>query len=264
VQLHTYYSPLNYLATAYAMPAAGAPYVFYPDDVVQFEAKLINKGTVPVSIQMRADPSTQISLSTRTRLGESTPLPRDTWTVASDEIRIQPSDATEVLVAAESSVVLHPGAALTFPLAFAPAATWPSGLVTVAIDFSLECQPVCTVVPFSNLFRFEVRTTLDRVDRMETEYRRALRAFFDRNWDAAERALQALYREGGATPTGLHLNGRIAEARGERTVALRHYRSAEASILAGGAPDVKNRSTSFIDDILHTVRSSIRRLEAVK
>ena len=99
---------------------------------------------------------------------------------------------------------------------------------------------------------------------MEIEYRRALRAFFERNWDAAERALQALYREGGATPTGLYLNGRIAEARGERMAALRHYRSAEAGVLARDAPDVKNRSISFIDDFLYTVRSSIRRLETAK
>ena len=114
VQLHTYYSPLQYLATVYAVPAAGAPYVFYPEDVVQFEAKLINRGSVPVSIRMRADPSTQISLSTRTPLRESAQLPRDTWTVASDEFRIQPRDAPEVLVAADSSVVLHPDAALIF------------------------------------------------------------------------------------------------------------------------------------------------------
>lgn len=264
VKLRTYYSPLHYLADVYAAPAAGAAYLFYPDELVQFEALVINKGTVPLAIRTSADLATHLSFGSRGSVGEPIQLPRDAWTLAADDVRIRPPEAADVPVAAGSSVVLHPDAALIFPIAFKPGITWPSGVVSVVIDFSFRCEPECTVVPFSNLFRFEMRTTLEPLDRMETAYRRALRAFFDKDWDAAERALQTLYAEAGRTPTGLHLHGRVAEARGDSIAALRHYRAAEAGLLAGDAPDVKKRSTSFLDDFLHTIRSSIRRLAAAK
>ena len=177
VELRTYYSPLDYLAPAYAVPVAGAAYLFYPEDVVQFEVLLLNRGSVPAAILMSADPSAHISLSIRLALGDANPLPRQAWTVASDQIRIRRSDASEVLAAAGSSVVLHPGAALIFPIAFNDSASWPGGLVTVVADVSVACDPACAVVPFSNLLRFEARTTLNRIDRMEQGYRRALRAF---------------------------------------------------------------------------------------
>jgi hypothetical protein len=254
---------LDYLAAVYAVPAAGADYLFYPEETVQFEALLLNKGSVPVTIRMSADPSTHISLSTRSALSDSTPLTRQAWTVASDQIRIRPRDSTEVLVGAGSSVVLHPDAALIIPITINDAAKWPIGSVIVAADWSLECEPACAVVPHSNVFRFEVRTTLDRIDRMESGYRRALRAFLAADWDGAEHALRLLDAEDSNTATGLNLHALVAERRGHRVAAHEYYRSAEAALSRSDAPDVKNMGSSF-DEFLNTIRSSIRRLENVR
>lgn len=263
-KLRTYVSPLEYYSPAYAVPAAGAAYLFYPGDTVQFEVAVVNKDSIPVAIQLGADPSTHLSLGLRAPAGDSTPITRQAWTLALDHVRLRPREAAEVLVAAGSSVVLHPDAALILPIAFSDTATWPTGLAVVSADVSLTCEPKCAVVPHANLFHFEARTTLDRIDRMETQYRRALRGLFAPDLDDAERALQALDAEDGNTASGLSLHGRVAERRGDRRAALNYYRAAEAALLSRrNGPDTKNMGTSF-DDFLHNIRSSIRRLENVK
>ena len=80
----------------------------------------------------------------------------------------------------------------------------------------------------------------------------------------AELALQALDAEDGNTAMGLYLHARVAERRGQRIAAQKYYRNAEAVLLTrSDAPDVRKMGTG-VDEFLHAIRYSIRRLEAAR
>lgn len=263
VKLRTYIGPADYLAAVYAEPAAGANYLFYEEDPAGFEVGLVNKSSDPVSVRLDSQPSTHVALRIANPLGGSQAVARESWTMSSAGIRMHDDRGPDIPVAA-GSVVLQPDASLVFPIDFTRSAEWPRGAVALTADISLGCEPACAVEPFSNVFRFEIRATLERIDRIEQAYRRALRALLLKDLDAAEGALQALEAEHSNSLMALFLHARVAHQRGNRISALTYYRAAEATLLARSDALAMKRMGTGLDDFLHTIRTSIRWLETAK
>ena len=263
VNLRTFIRPADYLATVYADPQPGAGYLFYPEDRVKIEILLSNASSVPVSIQVNSDPSTHIAFRAEDGPDRSTYVQRERWSVSGD-LHTYGDGVAQVDVAPGTSFVLQPHANLVIPIDLGQAANWPSGVVVLLADVSLECRPTCRIVPHSNAFRFEVRTTFDRIDRMERAYRRALRSLFADDLDGTERALARIDAEYSNSVMSLYMRATVAERRGNRMNALRFYRAVEAALLSRSDAIAVRKLGVEIDEFLHAIRVSIQRLEAAR
>lgn len=263
VNLRTFIRPADYLATVYTDPQPDYAYLFYPEDRVTVEILLSSASSVPVSIQLNSDPATHIAFRAEEGPDRSTYIQRERWSVSAD-LHTYGDGVAQVDVAPGTSFVLQPHANLVFPIDLGQAANWPSGVVVLRADVSLECRPTCGIVPYSNEFRFEVRTAFDRMDRMERAYRRALRSLFANDLDGAERALARIDAEYNNSVMSLYTHATVAERRGNRMNALRFYRAVEAALLSRSDAIAVRKMGVEMDESLYAVRVSIQRLEAAR
>lgn len=191
-------------------------------------------------------------------------LRHDQWTVGR-ELTVSQSGAPEMIVAGGSRVVLQSGARLVIPVEFDQSVRWPAGVLSTTIHVSLSCESACSVVPHSNVFRFEVRQTLQQSDRIERHYRRAVTGVLGKDVDAASQALRDLDAESPGTVMALYLHGQLAEREGNRGEALRVLRQAEATLMTGSvANGQRQMSQTRRDDLLSTLRAMIERLAHAK
>jgi hypothetical protein len=248
----------------YAEPAAGANYLFYPEDPASFELALVNGSSTPVSIRLGSEPVTHLTLRLPDSHGGSHAVGRQSWSLSSAGVRIRDHRAPDIPVSAGSAIVLQPDASLVFSVDLEPSAEWPRGVSELTADISIPCEPTCAVKPHANVFRFELRTKLERIDRIEQAYRRALRAFLVKDWDAAERALKALQAEHNDSLMAQYLYGRVAQDRGNTVRAVAYYRAAEATLRARSDVLMPGMSSSAFDDLLGGIQAAIRSLQTRK
>lgn len=260
-KLRTYVSPVDYLAPEYAAPLPGAAYLYYPGERIRVDVQAVNRSNVPVRIALPTDLSRVLTLEFGAENTSPNRLAQGEWTVLSN-LRVRQTGVPEMMVPAGSSLVLQPEATLVIPIEFDGSVRWPAGAVNVTMNVSLPCQAACAVVAHSNVFRFELRQTLQQADRMERHYRRALTAFMNSDLDAASQALRDLDGEKPGTVMALYLHALVAEKAGHGDEALRLFRQAEAALLvASPANGQQQIGQTRRDDLLSAVRAMIGRLE---
>ena len=260
-KLRTYVSPVDYLAPEYVDPLPGATYLFYPGDRVRVDVEVVNTSTVPVSIALPTDLSRVLTLDLAAEKTSPARLAHGEWTVPAN-LRVRENGAPETIVPEGSSLVLQPEAGLVIPVEFDASVKWPAGVVNMTVGVSLPCQSACAVVAHNNVFRFEVRQTLQQADRIERHYRRALRAALNNDLDAASQALRDLDGESAGTVMALYLHGVVAEKAGHGDEALRFFRQAEAALMVDSPTNGEQQiGKTRRDDLLSTVRATIGRLE---
>jgi hypothetical protein len=263
-KLRTYVSPVDYLAPEYAEPLVGATYLFYPGERLRADVEVVNTSNAPVGIALPMDLSRVVTMDLATEKTTPVRLAHGEWTVRPG-VSVLQDGAPETMVPDGSMVVLQPQARLAIPIEFSQSVRWPAGVLSVTMNVSLPCQSACSVVPHSNVFRFEVRQTLQQSDRMEHHYRRALTAVMGNDLEKASQALRDLDGESRGTVMALYLHGQMAERAANRGEALRFLRQAEAALTAEFVTNGQRQvGQTRRDDLLGTVRAMIGRLESVR
>lgn len=258
LRLHT--SPGHYIADVYARPLPGADFLFFNDEPVSLELRLVNTSRQPIRLTA-SQPEDLFSLElTLTRADQ----PRSEQVTDWQFSRPPYVTAIGANIPAVPGSVIPPRMELVIPVSFKPSHEWPSGVLNVTADLRLQCEPACELRSGFNVFRFEVRPVNSSLERMEHAHRKAVRANLARDYDAAEEALRELDSENSNTIYGLYMHAVVAERRGVLAEALKYYRLAEATFVSGTDPIGMSHMGAESDEFLWLVRRQIERLQKPK
>lgn len=262
-KLRVYVAPVEYYNNAFSeSPPPGYEYLFLTGERVSFDVVAVNTGPDPLLIRLERDAAIHLSLSRGLGEGPAEPLESRAWSVEGQP-RIQDPAIGEYDVSSNFPVEVAPRGSVKWRVVLSPATLAGAAFFKFRADVQLACEPACAVIPHSPVFRFEVRNTIGRLERLERQYRQAMRAFHRSDQSLVENHLQVLEREYPASFRAALLRGDAAARSGRHRDALAAYeRAAEALRSGSDQVAIARMGRLMVEDALAMLDSRIAYLKA--